>query len=193
MYGGKGMVNPGHTEGVPVKAIVVVLPTRVKMRLRRLRRATDDAGLAMRCQIILHAGKGRTAPRIAEMVGCHSSWAWRVIRRFRQDGEAGLYDRREDNGQQKLDDWYLGKRIEVVGKRPSDPLRGQCSRGKESSPECSVNSHLRPLVYPVFLFGVWGERGPSIRPQAKPHTHRYPAASACTPPASSAAARRRSR
>ena len=100
--------------------MVIVVPSRVKMQLRRLRRETKDAGLATRCQIILHAAKGRASRSIAEAVGCSRSWVSRVVERFREEGMAGLTDRREDNGALKLDEWYLGQLYEVVEGRPSD-------------------------------------------------------------------------
>lgn len=103
-----------------MKRIVVRLEHRVKVRIRQLRRSTKDAGLAMRCQIILHAAKGRSSRVIAEAVGCSRSWASRVVRRFMDYGEAGLMDRREDNGTVKLEEWYLGELVEVVSKRPTD-------------------------------------------------------------------------
>ena len=103
-----------------MKRIVVTLKGRVKVRIGRLRRSTKDAGLAIRCQIVLHAAKGWASRRIAEAVGCSRSWASRVIRRFLEYGEAGLMDRREDNGTVKLDEWYLRELIEVVEERPTD-------------------------------------------------------------------------
>ena len=93
---------------------------RVKLRIRRLRRSTRDAGLAIRCQIVLHAVKQRTSRQIAEALGCSRSWVSRVIRRFIEQGEAGLLDRREDNGQLKLDEWYLADLAKVVSGRPTD-------------------------------------------------------------------------
>ena len=103
-----------------MRRIVVGLERRVKMRIRRIRRKTRDAGLAMRCQIVLHAAKGRDSRRIAEAVGCSRSWVSRVIRRFVDYGEAGVMDRREDNGVLKLDEWYLDTLVEAVGKCPTD-------------------------------------------------------------------------
>ncbi len=103
-----------------MRRIVVRLERRVKMRIRRIRRKTRDAGLAMRCQIILHAAKGRGSRIIAEAVGCSRSWVSRVIRRFVDYGEAGVMDRREDNGVLKLDEWYLDTLVEIVGKCPTD-------------------------------------------------------------------------
>jgi len=103
-----------------MQRIVINLEHRVKVRIRRLRRSTRDAGLATRCQIVLDAAKGRSSRVIAEAVGCSRSWASRVVRRFVDFGEAGLLDRREDNGTLKLDEWYLGLLEEVVSRGPPD-------------------------------------------------------------------------
>jgi transposase len=96
------------------------LDRRVKMELRRSRRATRDKGLAMRLQIVLLADKQRKRPMIAEAVGCSVSWVNRVIGRFRQFGSAGLYDRREDNGVVKIDEHYLSILYDVVDGSPQD-------------------------------------------------------------------------
>jgi len=103
-----------------MKPIVIELRNRVKKRLREIRRTTHDPGLAMRCQMVLQAAKGRMSQGIADALGCSRSWVSRVLGRFQAEGEAGLLDRREDNGQQKLDEWYLGQLHEVVAKRPPD-------------------------------------------------------------------------
>ena len=92
----------------------------VKCQLRQLHRKTKDKGLAMRCQIILLWGEGTLHFDIAKAVGCSVSWVDRVIRRFRDHGVAGLEDRREDNGQTKLDEEFLGKLYEIVDQQPTD-------------------------------------------------------------------------
>jgi transposase len=101
-----------------VQKIVIRLEHRVKVSLRRLRRQTPDKGLAMRCQIVLLVAKGRSRPLTAEAVGCSVSWVNRVIGRFDQFGIAGLMDRREDNGQEKLDEHYLSQLYDVVDGSP---------------------------------------------------------------------------
>lgn len=100
--------------------MVLSVGGRVKVEVRRLRRSAREAGLAMRCQIVLHAGKGRGLQTIADAVGCSRSWVVRVISRFRRDGVLGLMDRREDNGALKVDVDYLDRLIEVVQGQPSD-------------------------------------------------------------------------
>lgn len=101
-----------------MRRIVIRLERRVKLSLRRLRRGTRDKGLAVRCQLVLLAAKGRSRPLIAEAVGCSVSWVNRVIARFDRHGIAGLMDRREDNGQEKLDEHYLAQLYEVVDESP---------------------------------------------------------------------------
>jgi transposase len=100
--------------------IVLRLERRVKLTLRRMRRETNDKGLADRCQIVLLTAKGRRRADVAESVGCSVSWVNRVVARFRDHGVAGLCDRREDNGQPKLDEWFLATLHDVVDGSPQD-------------------------------------------------------------------------
>jgi transposase len=92
----------------------------VKRELRKLREKTSDKGLATRCQIVLLWGQYEYQFAIARAVGCSLSWIRVVIRRFGDHGVAGLYDRREDNGQTKLDEQYLATLYEIVDKQPPD-------------------------------------------------------------------------
>lgn len=100
--------------------IVIRLEHRVKLTLRRMRRETRDKGLAVRCQIVLLTAKGRRRAAVAEGVGCSVSWVNRVVARFRDDGVPGLLDRREDNGQAKLDEWFLSTLYDLVDGSPQD-------------------------------------------------------------------------
>ena len=100
--------------------MVVGVRGPVKRELRKIREKTTDKGLAVRCQIILLWGEGVKWTPIAKAVGCSFSWVGRVIRRFRDHGVAGLHDRREDNGQTKLDEQFLATLYEMVDKQPTD-------------------------------------------------------------------------
>src|SRR5450432_1601304 len=100
--------------------MVVRVRGPVKRELRKLHRQTKDKGLALRCQIVLLWGEQALRFDIAKAVGCSISWVSRVIRRFRDHGVAGLHDRREDNGQTKLDEQYLSTLYETVDKQPTD-------------------------------------------------------------------------
>ena len=98
--------------------IVIRLDRHVKRQLRRLRNKTKDKGMAIRCQIILLGAKGRKRAEIAEALGCSASWVNRVVARFRDCGLAGLMDRREDNGDIKLDEYFLSALYGVVDGSP---------------------------------------------------------------------------
>jgi len=100
--------------------MVVRVRGPVKRQLRKLRQKTTDKGLAARCQIILLWGEGEVWFDICRAIGCSLSWVGRVIRRFRDHGVAGLHDRREDNGQTKLDEQYLATLYEIVDQQPTD-------------------------------------------------------------------------
>lgn len=99
-------------------AIVLRLAHRVKVTLRRMRRDTRDKGLADRCQIVLLAARGRGRADVAESTGRSVSWVSRVVARFRDLGVAGLLDRREDNGETKLSEWFLALLYDVVDESP---------------------------------------------------------------------------
>jgi putative transposase len=99
-------------------AIVLRLEHRVKLTLRRTRRETRDKGLADRCQIVLLTAKGRRRADVAESTGRSVSWVSRVVARFRDFGVAGLLDRREDNGQTKLSEWFCATLYDVVDRSP---------------------------------------------------------------------------
>ena len=103
-----------------MSGIVIHVSERVKERVGELRRSTDDGRLALRCQIILHASAWHSSRGIAKMLGCSRSWVSRVIQRFREYGEAGLYDWRGDNGSLKLDEAYLGELHRIVNMSPQD-------------------------------------------------------------------------
>ncbi len=100
--------------------IVLRLERRVKLTLGRMRRQTKDKGLADRCQIVLLVARGRRRADVAESVGRSVSWVNRVVARFRDHGAAGLLDRREDNGQPKLNEWFLSTLYDVVDGSPQD-------------------------------------------------------------------------
>jgi transposase len=100
--------------------MVVRVRGRVKRELRKLRDKTTDKGLAARCQIVLLWSECVPWFEITRAIGCSFSWVGRVIRRFRDHGIAGLFDRREDNGQTKLDEHYLATLRAIVDRQPTD-------------------------------------------------------------------------
>ena len=94
--------------------------SEVKRQLRKLKHKTADKGLAARCQIILLWAEEMGWFEISMAIGCSLSWVGRVIRRFRDHGIAGLLDRREDNGQTKLDEQFLSTLYGIVDRQALD-------------------------------------------------------------------------
>jgi len=85
-------------------------------RMRRCR----EAGLQQRYLIIVNLIGGRSVTETADAVGVARSPVYRVAARFRQQREARLLDRREDNGTLKLGEWYLAELDRVVRGCPLD-------------------------------------------------------------------------
>ena len=98
----------------------IVLHPRRRERLWRVVRGCTDAAERVRYLIVLHSARGWSARRVAEALGCGERTVTRVRHRWRQEGEAGLADRRQDNGCPKVDEAYLRSLHEVLQGRPRD-------------------------------------------------------------------------
>jgi hypothetical protein len=59
--------------------------------------------------IIINLLNGRSAYVTAEALGLHNTTVYRVAKRFRAEGEGGLFDGREDNVVVKVDERYLSR------------------------------------------------------------------------------------
>lgn len=100
-----------------------ILPSRRwidKERLTERMRRCRNAGLKGRYLVIVNLVHGRSVKQTAEALRIAVSTVHRVARRFREHGEVGLLDRREDNGEVKLDERYLSELHEVVRGCPED-------------------------------------------------------------------------
>jgi transposase len=89
-------------------------------RLLRLMRRSRDGYLRLRIQIVLHWSRGQRSTWIAEALHCAASTVLRVVDRFVAQGEAGLADGREDNGQPKVTEDLLAGLAELVRGSPQD-------------------------------------------------------------------------
>ena len=98
--------------------IVPTVRFAVKQRLLRHLRRCRQAGLRLRYLIVINLLNGRGAYPTAEALGVHNTTVYRVAQRFREGGEWGLLDGREDNGTAKLDERYLGALYRVVRSSP---------------------------------------------------------------------------
>jgi len=98
---------------------VIVLTRQCKRRLhRRMFKIRQDAELRRRYQIVLHSAEGCSRRQIARMLHCSPTTVTRVQRRFTEAGEAGLIDRRGDNGQAKINADYIIALINAVEVTP---------------------------------------------------------------------------
>src|SRR5580704_13924463 len=87
-------------------AILPRLRLSVKNRLCRHLRLCRDPGLKTRYLIIVNLLAGRSPQLTATVLALHLASVYRVAARFRDHGELGLYDRRQDNGPTKVDRSY---------------------------------------------------------------------------------------
>ena len=86
----------------------------VRRKVRSWAMVSSDADFRLRCKIVLNLVRGESTQRISEILGCSLSQVYRVARRFVQQGVIGLTDRREDNGQTKVDESYQAELLRLV-------------------------------------------------------------------------------
>jgi transposase len=101
-------------EGIPMDGILVCLGRSANRRFRRKVRECEDAKLKTRYFIVLSLDVGRSAAETARVLEVSIRTVYRVRQRFLQYGEAGLIDRREENGVRKADEDYLEVLHDVV-------------------------------------------------------------------------------
>lgn len=100
--------------------ILICLGRNGNARFRKKAREVTDGKLAKRYLIIVNLEEGRSVSDTARALGVAESTVRRVRRRFLDHGEAGLVDRREDNGEAKLSEEYLTILHDVVANSPED-------------------------------------------------------------------------
>lgn len=75
------------------------LPKRVQRELRRDGQRHADVKYNVRCKVVMNLAKGHCLSSIQRHLDCSYSTIQRVAERFWREGQAGLVDRREDNGE----------------------------------------------------------------------------------------------
>ncbi len=98
----------------------IVLHPRTRAKLKRIARRCRDADTRVRYQIVLRADLGHSGKQIARELGCCCATVSRTLRRYQTLGEAGLIDRREDNGQAKADTFYAQTVAWILESSPQD-------------------------------------------------------------------------
>jgi transposase len=90
-----------------MKARTIVLHPQTRAKLKRLARQCRDADTRLRYLIVVRSSEGWSGKRICKALGCSTSTVSRTLDRYEALGEAGLVDRREDNGDRKADASYV--------------------------------------------------------------------------------------
>jgi len=86
----------------------------MRRKLRSWAMASSDAGFRLRCKIVVNLVRGESTQKISEVLGCSLSQVYRIAGRFVEEGEIGLADRREDNGETKVDESYQAELLRLV-------------------------------------------------------------------------------
>lgn len=103
-----------------MSSIVPEVSWFVKEKMRKQFRKCSIATVRVRYLIIFNLWNGRGARVIETILGVHNTTVYRVAQRFRELGEASLWDGRENNGADKLSEAFLGKLDEIVRSTPLD-------------------------------------------------------------------------
>ena len=98
-----------------MEGIIPKLRRTEKRKLEKRARRCKEGKLKARYLIVLNLAEGKSPSETAKVLKVSRNTVYRVAARFHQWGEAGLVDRREENGQEKLTEEYLGELYEVVG------------------------------------------------------------------------------
>jgi transposase len=104
--------------GIPMCTIVPKVSWSVKKKMSKRYRKCSSAAIRVRYLIIFNLWNGRSARTIETVLHVHNTTVYRVAKRFRELGEASLWDGREDNGTEKLSETYLGILDEIVRSSP---------------------------------------------------------------------------
>lgn len=81
---------------------------------------SSDAGLRVRCKIVRNLVRGESPADIHRILGCSRSQVYRVAARFLENGLAGLVDRRQENGESKVDEAYVACVLTAVEGSPKE-------------------------------------------------------------------------
>jgi len=92
----------------------------VKQRFEKRFQQCRQASVRVRYLIIINVWNGRSARAIEQILKVHNTTVYRVVKRFRERGEASLWDGREDNGVEKLSEDFLGLLDQIVRSNAQD-------------------------------------------------------------------------
>jgi transposase len=94
------------------------LSSRERKIIRSYAKGSPDAGLRMRCKIILALVQGNSPTDLIRSHMASSSLVYDVMHRFMDQSLLGLADRREDNGESKVTEEYEAELFAIVPGSP---------------------------------------------------------------------------
>ena len=98
----------------------IVLHPQTRAKLHRDAKRCKDADTRVRYRIVLLSDQCWSGKRIAKALGCAPSTVSRTLSRWQCYGQAGLIDRREDNGQARADALYAQTVAWILESTPQD-------------------------------------------------------------------------
>ena len=98
----------------------IVLHPQTRAKLQRDSKRCRDADTRVRYRIVLLSDQNWSGKRIAKALGCTPSTVSRTLGRWELYGQAGLIDRREDNGRAKADGPYAETVAWILESSPQD-------------------------------------------------------------------------
>jgi transposase len=94
------------------------LSSRERKTIRSYAKGSPDAGLRVRCKIVLALVRGSSPTDLIRSRMAASSLVYQVMHRFMDQSLLGLADRREDNGESKVTEEYEAELFAVVPGSP---------------------------------------------------------------------------
>src|SRR3974377_1948661 len=101
-----------------MSVIVPRMSWLVKEKMRRRFQRCRDASARMRYLVVFNLWHGRKVRLIEALLNINNTTIYRVAKRFREHGEAALWDGRENNGAEKLSERFLGILDQLVRSQP---------------------------------------------------------------------------
>lgn len=96
------------------------LSKRERRLVRSKAKGCPSAVVRLRCKIILSLVQGNTPTAIHKTRLCSVSQVYRIAKHFVEEGPTGLADKREDNGDVKIDECYEMTLLTIVSTSPRD-------------------------------------------------------------------------
>ena len=100
----------------------IVLHPQTREKLKRAAKRCNDAHTRIRYLVVLRSADGWSGRRIAAALGCSAATVSGTLDRWEAYGQAGLVDRREDNGAVKADEAYVATVRWILAGTPQEFL-----------------------------------------------------------------------